>query len=57
MKMKKLYIIPSVEITNTELNQMIALSVPYGGEGTDKDTGDTKQEGDWNIWSNDDEEE
>lgn len=51
--MKK-YIAPSVEIQDVELVQLIADSIPHTGEyGGEAIT--TKEDNDWNIWSDDEE--
>lgn len=57
MIMKKTYTTPTMEIEQTELSQMMALSefpdkpaVGGGGEGGDALTHEDK---DWNIWNED----
>lgn len=50
--MKKTYIAPSTEIEMTQVQSIMAVSLPYK-QGTDGDVADSRN--DWSIW--DDEEE
>lgn len=52
--MKK-YIAPSIEIQNVDINEDILLTISREGEVDPSLPIDTKEEGDWNIWSDDEE--
>jgi len=53
--MKKTYITPSVEIEMIAMESIIAASILIEGETDGSDGYDSKTEGDWNIWSDDEE--
>lgn len=47
--MKKIYIAPSTEIMMTQVQSIMAVSLPVT-EGTMGDTADSREE--WSIWDN-----
>lgn len=49
--MKKIYMTPAVEINETQAEQMMALSLQSGA--ADNSDVLTKEQNDWNIWSED----
>lgn len=52
MIMKKTYTTPTLEIEQTELSQMMALSIIEGGSAQPGD-GMSHEDKDWNIWNED----
>lgn len=51
--MKKTYVIPALQTDEVEAVQMLALSTQPIGTPADESEALTKQEADWNIWSED----
>lgn len=54
--MKKTYMTPAMEIEQTEVSQMMALSIIDGSaQGTGSEDGDglVHEDKDWNIWNED----
>lgn len=53
--MKKTYLVPAVEIQNVAIeNNILTVSLKIEGEYAGGNI-DTKEEADWNIWSDDEE--
>ncbi len=52
--MKK-YITPSIEIQNVDVNEDILLTISREGNVNPDAPIETKEEADWNIWSDDEE--
>lgn len=50
--MKKMYMTPTVEVNETMVSSMMALSLPVT-EGKKDEDADVKEFEDWSIWNND----
>lgn len=52
--MKKTYMTPEVEVNETLVSSMMALSIPDAGEGTPGENVDVKAaKNDWDMWGED----
>lgn len=48
--MKKIYIAPNTEITETAISNIICTSLEVDNNGQDGIEGDVNADNDWNIW-------